>query len=76
MVLVEPRNIIGKKISQIRKKKGITQEDLAARLNVQGINIDRPMISKIENQSREILDFEILGIAKALGITIEELFKE
>ena len=73
---MEPRNIIGKKISQIRKKKGITQEDLAARLNVQGINIDRPMISKIENQSREILDFEILGIAKALGITIEELFKE
>ncbi len=75
MVLVEPRNIIGKKISQIRKKKGVTQEDLAARLNVQGINIDRPMISKIENQSREILDFEILGIAKALGVSIEELYK-
>ena len=75
MVLVEPRNIIGKKISQIRKKKGVTQEDLAARLNVQGINIDRPMISKIENQAREILDFEILGFAKALGVSIEELFK-
>ncbi len=76
MVFVQPRNIIGKKISQIRKKKGVTQEDLAARLNVQGINIDRPMISKIENQTREILDFEILGVAKALGVSIEELFKE
>ena len=76
MVFVEPRNITGKKISQIRKKKGVTQEDLAARLNVQGIDIDRPMISKIENQTREILDFEIQGIAKALGVTIEELFRE
>ena len=76
MVFVEPRNITGKKISQIRKKKGVTQEDLAARLNVQGIDIDRPMISKIENQTREILDFEIQGVAKALGVSIEELFEE
>ncbi len=75
MIFVEPRNITGKKISQIRKKKGVTQEDLAARLNVQGIDIDRPMISKIENQTREILDFEIQGVAKALGVSIEELFK-
>lgn len=64
---MEPRNIIGKKISQIRKKKGVTQEDLAARLNVQGINIDRPMISKIENQAREILDFEILVLLRLWG---------
>lgn len=76
MVFVGPRNITGKKISQIRKKKGVTQEDLAARLNVQGIDIDRPMISKIENQTREILDFEIQGVAKALGVSIEELFGE
>lgn len=75
MGFVEPRNITGKKISQIRKKKGVTQEDLAARLNVQGIDIDRPMISKIENQTREILDFEIQGVAKALGVSIDELFK-
>ena len=76
MVSVEPRNIIGKKIKYYRTKKGVTQEDLAARLNVQGIEIDRPMISKIENHTREILDFEIKGISIALGVTIEELFNE
>jgi hypothetical protein len=32
------------------------------------------MISKIESQTRYILDFEILGIAAALGVRIEELF--
>lgn len=74
MIFVNSRNIIGKKIKLIRKKKGITQEDLSARLIVQGIEIDRPMISKIENQTREILDYEIQGIAKALGVKIDELF--
>jgi DNA-binding XRE family transcriptional regulator len=70
------RNIIGKNINLIRKRKEITQEQLTARLNVQGIEIDRPMISKIERQTREILDYEIKAIAIALGVTIEDLFKE
>jgi transcriptional regulator with XRE-family HTH domain len=76
MINLGNRNIIGKKINLIRKQKEITQEQLAARLNVQGIEIDRPMISKIEIQTREILDYEIKGIATALGVTIEDLFKE
>jgi len=42
------RNIIGNKIREIRERREITQEQLAARLNVQGID-NRPMISKIEN---------------------------
>lgn len=72
---MDKRNVIGRKIQYIRRKNGITQEQLSARLNVQGIEIDRPMISKIENQSREIVDYEIIGMAKALGVSIEDLFK-
>lgn len=73
---MEKKNILGNKIRIIREKHNITQEHLAARLNVQGIEIDRPMISRIENQTRYLLDYEIKGIAKALGIDINELFKE
>ena len=72
---MESRNIIGKTVKHFRQKKGVTQKDLAARLNIQGINIDQPMITKIENQSRELLDYEIKGISIALGVPIEELFK-
>jgi transcriptional regulator with XRE-family HTH domain len=75
MIDMGNRNIIGKNIQIIRKSKNITQEELEARLQMKGISIDRPMISKIENSSREILDFEILGIAEALGVSIEDLFK-
>ncbi len=71
---MKKRNIVGKNIKLIRKTKKITQEQLAARLNIQGIDIDRPMISKIENQTRELLDYEIKAIAFALGVEISNLF--
>lgn len=70
------RNIIGGNVRFLRKKLGITQEDLAARLNVLEIDIDRPMISKIENNSREVLDYEIEALAKALKVSINDLFKQ
>lgn len=69
------RNIIGGNVRFLRKKLGITQEDLAARLNVLEIDIDRPMISKIENNSREVLDYEVKALAKALKVSINDLFK-
>lgn len=72
---MDKRNIIGNRIRKIRNTVGITQEDLTARLNVLGINIDRPMVSKIENCSREIVDYEIKAIATALKVSIEDLFR-
>ena len=69
------RNIIGNRIREIRINASITQEDLTARLNVLGIDIDRPMVSKIENCLREIVDYEIIAFAKALKVPLEDLFK-
>lgn len=70
------RNVTGKQIKQIRKSKKITQEQLVARLNVQGLEIDQTMISKIEEQIRKVSDYEVKAIAVALGVCIEDLFKE
>lgn len=70
------RNVIGPNIKKIRNTKKITQEELTAKLQINGINIDRTMISKIENQTREIYDYEIISIAKALNIPIEHLFND
>lgn len=69
------RNIIGKQIKIIRLSKEITQKQLAARLNINGIEIDQTMISKIEEQVRGIQDYEIKIFALVLDVTIEELFK-
>ena len=67
-------NIIGENIKRIRKEKKITQEDLCARMQVMGYQISRSDISKLENGKKFIADFEVYGFAKALKISILDLF--
>ena len=68
--------IIGPKIKYFIKQKKITQEDLCARMQVMGYQISRSDISKIENGKKFIADFEVLGFANALKISILDLYKE
>jgi len=70
------RNVLGPRIKFYRTRLGISQEYLAARLNVQGIEIDRTILSRIENQQIELYDYEIYAIANALGLDIIELVKD
>lgn len=52
------KNIIGNKLSQIRKSKGISQSDLAAKMQIMNVNIDQQIISKIEKNQRQVTDYE------------------
>ncbi len=72
------RNLIGPKVRQVRLRAAppITQEDLAGRLAAAGIAIDRSAISRIENQERYLMDYEIAAIAKSLRVGVGELFGE
>jgi transcriptional regulator with XRE-family HTH domain len=72
------RNIVGEKVKLARKKAKppITQSDLAARLQVQGLRIDRVTISKIETGYREVTDIEASAIAKALDVSVSWLFNK
>lgn len=69
------RNFIGDNVRRLRKIRNFTQEELAAKLQIEGLNIDRPMITKIELQQREVYDYEAFYISKVLKVSIEELFK-
>lgn len=69
------RNLIGNNVRAIRIKKDLTQEQLASRLEVLGLNIDRPMISKIENLQREVTDIEVLALSRALDVCILDLYR-
>ena len=63
------KNICGDKIRQERKKQGLTQSDLAARLQVEGVTIERDSISRIEKGTRFVTDYEVVTIAKCLKIS-------
>lgn len=49
---------------------------MAARLQVEGLHLERVTISKIETGYREVTDVEAMAIAKALGVTIAWLMGE
>ena len=72
------RNVVGSRIKLARKQTvpKITQEDLCARLQVLGLQLERPAISKIETGYREVTDVEIVALAKALDVSVAWLFEE
>ena len=63
------KNICGAKVREARKKLGLTQDDLAAKLQVSGEVLERNSISRIESGVRFIADFELLALSKILNVT-------
>jgi transcriptional regulator with XRE-family HTH domain len=43
-------------------------EDIAGRLAVLGLALDRTTLGRIERQERAVFDYEILALAKALRV--------
>jgi len=68
------KNVVGNHIREIREKSGITQEQLAIQLEMAGWQVDRFLVSKIEWGERQVLDTEVLLIAKALKVPVSSLF--
>ena len=54
----------------------MTQAELAARLQTQGVIIERDSVSKIESGRRFVTDYEIVILAKALGVPVLWLLGE
>jgi len=72
----QQRNLIGRRVRQARlqSKPIVSQDDLAGRLAGQGIMLDRSAISRIESQSRYVMDYEAAALARALKISVASLF--
>ena len=67
------KNICGERVKEARKKMKLSQETLAARLQVSGVNIERDSVSRIEIGTRFVADYELLALCKILGVTPEYL---
>ncbi|MBR5272223.1 MAG: helix-turn-helix transcriptional regulator [Clostridia bacterium] len=67
------KNICGDRVHEARCKLRLTQNDLAAKLQVDGINIERDSISRIEIGTRFVADYELRELAKALKVSIDWL---
>ncbi len=67
-------NLSGIKIKALRTELGISQRELADRLQLVDLDVDKNAIQRIEAGKRFVTDIELVSIAKALNVSITDLF--
>ena len=67
------RNIIGARVTQARKVKGMKQVELLAKLQLAGVDLSVPALSLLEGQKRPVSDIELNAIADILGVSVDWL---
>ena len=65
---------IGNNIRALRERAKMTQEILAAKLQLRGCDITRSAVAKIEVGQRHLYPDEIVLIKEILSVTFEEIF--
>ena len=68
-------NICGTKIRDIRKSLPIktSQRKLAEMLQIEGLDVDKNAVQRIESGARFVTDIELKIIAKVLKVSYEDL---
>lgn len=67
------KNVSGERIRELRIKRRMSQSELAARLQVEGVILERDSISRIESGTRFVADYELYIFAKILGVDMMSL---
>ncbi len=69
------QNMIGPTLRSLREAEGLTQAELAGRLQLAGWDISRETLAKVESQVRCVTDRELVRFAEALDVDQSELLK-
>lgn len=65
--------LVGRQIRAVREKKGLTQEQLAARLQTCGCDVTRSALAKMEVGQRHIYAAELRALRNILNVPYETL---
>ena len=66
-------NVSGRAIRAERERLGLSQEQLAARMQVEGVPLDQKAVSRVETGLRVVSDYELMTFARVLRVTMERL---
>ncbi len=69
-------NICGKNIAKFRIALKISQRELADKMQLVGIDIDKNAIQRIECGKRFVTDIEIIAFTKVFNITYDDLLND
>lgn len=65
---------VGNNIRILREKREMTQEQVAAKLQINGCDITRSAVAKIEVGQRHLYPDEIILLKKILNVEYDEIF--
>ena len=69
-------NLCGAKVATFRMEMHISQRELADRLQLQGLDVDKNAIQRIECGKRFVTDIELKALTKVLNTTYDILLHE
>ncbi len=69
------RNLCGHRVAVLRKgrRPKLSQRGLAELLQLDGLDVDKNAIQRIESGERFVTDIELKAIAHVLSVSVEEL---
>lgn len=70
------KNVIHARLRYYRNLRGLTQEQVVAKMQVMNVNMDQQMLSKIENNRRIVTDYELACLCRILNVTERELLAD
>lgn len=65
--------LFGRNLRRLRMERGLTQEQVTARLQLAGCDLTRSALAKIEAGQRHVYPDELYALRNALDVSYEEL---
>lgn len=67
------KNMVGQRVTEARKKLGMKQVELLAKLQLAGVDMSVPALSLLEGQKRPVSDFELTALSDILNVSVDWL---
>jgi hypothetical protein len=61
---------------RMRGKRQMSQRTFSGRLSAKNVTLDQSAIARVECQQRYVLDYELVAMAAALGVSVGHLLKK
>lgn len=68
-------NVCGKNVTRLRNGLKLSQRQIADLLQLNGLDVDKNAIQRIEAGKRFVTDIELIALSKIFNVTYDELLK-
>ena len=67
------KNLISRRLKELRVSQGLSQRDLAYTLQLLGMDMDKNVIARIETNKRYVTDIELQALSKIFNVSCDYL---